>query len=354
MTFLFKVIVTELKKAGAAKKTKKKVTTSSNQVALPSVASDPDMTQQQPPLPVLPQAQEVKSPRKHTEPSVVEQTPPVPTSATKQAEAPKETEPTLAKEIDNVEVLVGQLHKAYKTQFAQSFKKIMTQLYSNIQGGLEDKTYTSDEVLELCRQQLKSITVEVVNQAMTEPSEHKPTDIQRMIEQSFGKIKASEESILAKHQATLTKEAEIATTTNLIAEKENKLRTLKTQLHNQEEQLKAKTRQLEADEAKLQKQKQEFIERKREKELDISASPLTMSSDSNGSKEDLPSLNEQPQSIRWVPDNEVNNCLNCNAPFSLFSRKHHCRKCGQIFCGACSSRRTRTNERVCDACFKNS
>jgi len=67
----------------------------------------------------------------------------------------------------------------------------MTQLYSNIQGGLEDRTYTAgllfyvclmilnshnalDEVLSLCRQQLKSITVEVVNQAMAEPSEHKP------------------------------------------------------------------------------------------------------------------------------------------------------------------------------------
>ena len=41
----------------------------------------------------------------------------------------------------------------------------------------------------------------------------------------------------------------------------------------------------------------------------------------------------------WVPDEERTSCLTCGEAFTLFLRKHHCRKCGEIFCHKCSSRR---------------
>ena len=54
----------------------------------------------------------------------------------------------------------------------------------------------------------------------------------------------------------------------------------------------------------------------------------------------------------WVNDKEADHCLSCNKPFksaSLFSsiatssskiqnKRHHCRRCRNIFCGSCSSR----------------
>jgi len=69
----------------------------------------------------------------------------------------------------------------------------------------------------------------------------------------------------------------------------------------------------------------------------------------------------------WKADNEVNACENekCKKQFTIVRRKHHCRRCGGIFCDACTTkRRTLKNPltkngratgsvpdcRVCDAC----
>ncbi|CAE6388233.1 Putative E3 ubiquitin-protein ligase C36B7.05c [Rhizoctonia solani AG-1 IB] len=48
-----------------------------------------------------------------------------------------------------------------------------------------------------------------------------------------------------------------------------------------------------------------------------------------------------PHSIqtRWEPDEAVSECRGCRRKFTWLLRKHHCRRCGQIFCDRCSSRR---------------
>lgn len=33
-------------------------------------------------------------------------------------------------------------------------------------------------------------------------------------------------------------------------------------------------------------------------------------------------------------------CHRCRVTFSLIQRKHHCRACGQVFCGACTTKST--------------
>ncbi|EIM91939.1 uncharacterized protein STEHIDRAFT_136038 [Stereum hirsutum FP-91666 SS1] len=44
----------------------------------------------------------------------------------------------------------------------------------------------------------------------------------------------------------------------------------------------------------------------------------------------------------WKPDSQAASCetFTCPKRFSIFERRHHCRKCGGIFCATCSSRRT--------------
>jgi hypothetical protein len=75
---------------------------------------------------------------------------------------------------------------------------------------------------------------------------------------------------------------------------------------------------------------------------------------------------------RWKLDSEVNACEGCRKPFKktvFSSTKHHCRRCGGIFCSDCSSWRTHLNValtgannatekpagrvRVCRKCFED-
>lgn len=39
----------------------------------------------------------------------------------------------------------------------------------------------------------------------------------------------------------------------------------------------------------------------------------------------------------WVGDNTVTNCHYCGTEFGIFTRKHHCRNCGNIFCYTCAN-----------------
>ena len=39
----------------------------------------------------------------------------------------------------------------------------------------------------------------------------------------------------------------------------------------------------------------------------------------------------------WIDDNTVMSCYHCKKQFSFFTRKHHCRACGKIFCYNCSN-----------------
>lgn len=41
----------------------------------------------------------------------------------------------------------------------------------------------------------------------------------------------------------------------------------------------------------------------------------------------------------WTDDSLVRRCIACRRSFNFFLRRHHCRRCGQILCGACSNNR---------------
>ncbi|TYZ65394.1 hypothetical protein PybrP1_008766 [[Pythium] brassicae (nom. inval.)] len=63
-----------------------------------------------------------------------------------------------------------------------------------------------------------------------------------------------------------------------------------------------------------------------------------------------------PRIVKWARSNQ---CFECEEPFNIFVRRHHCRMCGRSFCHEHSSRRVTLlgigfddePVRVCDACF---
>ena len=40
--------------------------------------------------------------------------------------------------------------------------------------------------------------------------------------------------------------------------------------------------------------------------------------------------------VRWCLDRDAHVCFGCREEFSTFTRKHHCRACGGVFCNSCS------------------
>ncbi|KAF4623354.1 hypothetical protein D9613_001571 [Agrocybe pediades] len=73
-------------------------------------------------------------------------------------------------------------------------------------------------------------------------------------------------------------------------------------------------------------------------------------SSSSSSIIDHPNINDRPNEHLavlldkhlWKPDSSATVCDNfyCRTTFGLFERKHHCRKCGGVFCHSCTSRTT--------------
>jgi len=72
----------------------------------------------------------------------------------------------------------------------------------------------------------------------------------------------------------------------------------------------------------------------------------------------------------WERDDAVNECRDCHRRFNFLTRRHHCRRCGRIFCDRCSSHRalldpsdvvqdpsfpdstsTASSHRVCLSCY---
>lgn len=70
--------------------------------------------------------------------------------------------------------------------------------------------------------------------------------------------------------------------------------------------------------------------------------------------------NANNYAVGWVIDSAMKICMVCFAPFSFFSRRHHCRVCGNLVCDKCSTLRIKiaalsepNGSRYCQSCSKH-
>eukprot|EP00111_Clytia_hemisphaerica_P011946 TCONS_00035099-protein len=74
--------------------------------------------------------------------------------------------------------------------------------------------------------------------------------------------------------------------------------------------------------------------------------------------DELKELHAITKEQQWQSDKEADECQQCCNAFTLARRKHHCRKCGGIFCNNCSDNTmplpsSAKPVRVCDDCHKD-
>lgn len=85
-------------------------------------------------------------------------------------------------------------------------------------------------------------------------------------------------------------------------------------------------------------------------------------SNSSGKKRRSPAKFQPPDQppVRkdWVPDTQQHVCMVCRRErFTMFNRRHHCRRCGRLVCNACSEQKMLVDGspgeevRVCDQCY---
>lgn len=74
--------------------------------------------------------------------------------------------------------------------------------------------------------------------------------------------------------------------------------------------------------------------------------------------EEMKGLLDSSSKPAWASDGEHKVCFHCNSAFSVLNRRHHCRHCGLVFCGNCTSKKLKVDRlgmaeenRVCDECF---
>ncbi|XP_069118425.1 uncharacterized protein [Argopecten irradians] len=64
---------------------------------------------------------------------------------------------------------------------------------------------------------------------------------------------------------------------------------------------------------------------------------------------------EPPPKDQWVQDNATDTCMVCQMEkFSMFNRRHHCRRCGRLVCAQCSTKTTMIHgvrARTCNDCY---
>ncbi|XP_039182796.1 zinc finger FYVE domain-containing protein 26 isoform X2 [Crotalus tigris] len=88
------------------------------------------------------------------------------------------------------------------------------------------------------------------------------------------------------------------------------------------------------------------------------SNPREKSLQQAASVQDFVPPEKPPPKQQWIPDDTEVTCMVCKTErFTMFNRRHHCRRCGRLVCSSCSTKRmvvescNENSARVCDQCY---
>ncbi|XP_006815848.1 RUN and FYVE domain-containing protein 2-like [Saccoglossus kowalevskii] len=228
----------------------------------------------------------------------------------------------------------------------EDIKSINIDLYNKMQqfdGSLKHKTELVGKLEEKTKQMA-----------------HIMKEIESKLKQSEKERIAAEETARKLGQLLAEKESKrIAVETDLKIESEWRT-TLQTDLSRERENL----TQLQMELQQMSALKKEYADLEREhQQLKVTCEEQEQSLAEIGSHlstsklqmEDLKEMNLQMKEKVWTDDKSASSCKQCEKPFSVARRKHHCRHCGDIYCNNCSDNTmplpsSAKPVRVCDTC----
>ncbi|XP_054017590.1 zinc finger FYVE domain-containing protein 26 [Dryobates pubescens] len=90
----------------------------------------------------------------------------------------------------------------------------------------------------------------------------------------------------------------------------------------------------------------------------ISSSPRDRSLQQSLFPQEFVPPEKPPPKQQWIPDDTETICMVCKTErFTMFNRRHHCRRCGRLVCSTCSTKKMAVEAcrenlaRVCDQCY---
>ncbi|XP_065193796.1 FYVE and coiled-coil domain-containing protein 1-like isoform X2 [Sycon ciliatum] len=126
-------------------------------------------------------------------------------------------------------------------------------------------------------------------------------------------------------------------------------RVTNLKLNTQVEQMQSAIKAVEAENDALGQQ----ADSTRDQLLQVTRQKATLMNRQATLEEELSTMGKK----QWIEDDQVQACMYCAAPFTLFNRRHHCRSCGGVFCTTCCDKTyqlpaSNKPSRVCIPCYE--
>jgi len=244
---------------------------------------------------------------------------------------------------------------------------------------LERDAYEKQDTLEQLQKQLED-TRSINQRLFDEVREKNDRERERLrkleeSKQAISALRSENENIFTEHEKLKIQEADAS---DMKLRLESEIDDLKVQVLKYESDLNQETdrRKIAENEAKAAKMVAENLKTEHEGsktlvsslEVEVAEFKATVGDlesaltdmaaqleNAQLDRDDMKDLHESLTGHSWVDEKTVKCCAKCNRDFTLKRRKHHCRNCGNVYCGSCSSNSMPLASnpkpvRVCDNC----